>query len=174
MMNGAISELNRIHPNIPIEIEAYKETKEVARDNASGIMYYTFESCLAHSFYILIISFFFVYRIGYETTTNCTLGASGLGSRNERAFDTGKKTATKLVTLSNAKSCVDTNVQDQVIIFMALAKGVSRIRCTLPLTMHTKTAIYIAEQMTDAKFNVIEEGGGIIECIGIGFDNPNL
>lgn len=36
MLNGAKSELN--HQNKPIDIEAYKESKDVAKDNASGIM----------------------------------------------------------------------------------------------------------------------------------------
>lgn len=103
------------------------------------------------------------------------MGSSALGSRNERGFDTGKKVAQELLTLMNAHSCVDTHVQDQLIIFMALARGVSRVRCTLPLTMHTKTAIYIAEQITEAKFNVIENGAtGIIECNGIGYENQGL
>ena len=45
-------------------------------------------------------------------------------------------------------------MQDQMIIFMALAKGVSRIM-TGPLTLHTETAIHIATELTDAKFSVI-------------------
>lgn len=116
---------------------------------------------------------FSFFRIGCETTTNCILGASALGSRNERAYDTGRKVANELMKC--AGSCVDEHVQDQLIIFMALARGVSRVRCTLPLTMHTKTAIYIAEIITNAKFNVMEEGStGIIECNGIGFENEYL
>lgn len=39
--------------------------------------------------------------------------------------------------------------QDQLIVFMALAKGTSRLRCNSPLTLHTHTAIYIAELMTE-------------------------
>ena len=38
----------------------------------------------------------------------------------------------------------------QLIVLMALAEGVSRIR-TGPLTLHTKTAIHVAEKMTDGK-----------------------
>ena len=38
----------------------------------------------------------------------------------------------------------------QLIILMALAEGVSRIR-TKPLTLHTKTAIHVAKKMTDGK-----------------------
>lgn len=117
----------------------------------------------------------FTNRIGYETSTHCTLGASALGNRNEKPFDSGKKVANELMNCINCGSCVDSNVQDQLILFMALAEGVSRIRCTLPVTMHTKTAIYIAELLTEAKFKIIEENStAIIECSGIGFENPNL
>ena len=40
-----------------------------------------------------------------------------------------------------------------MIIFMALADGESRLLCG-PLTLHTETAIHIAEKMTGAKFKV--------------------
>lgn len=103
------------------------------------------------------------------------MGASALGSRNEKPFDGGKKVANELLKCMTCSSCVDPNVQDQLILFMALAKGVSRIRCTFPLTMHTKTAIYIAELLSDAKFKIIEEDStAIIECAGIGYENSYL
>lgn len=105
------------------------------------------------------------------------MGASALGSRNEKPFESGKKVATELMKCMSSGSCVDPNVQDQLIIFMALAKGVSRIRCTMPLTMHTKTAIYIAELLTEVKFNIIESDDHpttIVECAGIGYENSNL
>lgn len=51
MMNGATSELSRYQRNIPINLESYKEAKEVARDNASGIMY---ASDHAHFVYFLL------------------------------------------------------------------------------------------------------------------------
>lgn len=57
---------------------------------------------------------------------------------------------------------------------MALATGLSRIR-TGPLTLHTKTAIHIAEMITKVKFNVFEDGStNIIECNGIGLENKFL
>ena len=46
-------------------------------------------------------------------------------------------------------------LQDQFIIFMALADGVSRIR-TGPLTMHTQTAIHFTSLISGAKFTVTE------------------
>lgn len=39
--------------------------------------------------------------------------------------------------------------KDQLIIYMALANGKSRIRTATPVTLHTETAIYIAELMTE-------------------------
>lgn len=39
MVKGAQNEFERSQINKPIDIEAYKESREVARDNASGIMY---------------------------------------------------------------------------------------------------------------------------------------
>lgn len=73
---------------------------------------------------------------------------------------------------------------------MALAKGESEVRCgTGGLSLHTqyvpesgfshmmvfivyRTAIWIAEQLTDAKFQVEEEASGhtVIRCQGIGFN----
>ncbi|KAK3700181.1 hypothetical protein QZH41_010618 [Actinostola sp. cb2023] len=43
--------------------------------------------------------------------------------------------------------CVDEHLQDQLIIFMALAAGKSQIKSG-PLTMHTKTAIHVAQLVT--------------------------
>lgn len=50
-----------------------------------------------------------------------------------------------IVTLNDLKI---TTFLFQLIIFMALANGKSQIKCR-DITMHTKTAIYIAEQFTN-------------------------
>lgn len=97
--------------------------------------------------------FFVCRRLGCRTTTNCTLGGSALGARNQKSAEAGQKAAAELVDVVHAMGCVDTYVQDQLIVFMALAKGLSRIRCTMPLTLHTKTAIHIAELMTKVRPN---------------------
>lgn len=61
---------------------------------------------------------------------------------------------------------------------MALAAGRSRVRCGLPLTLHTTTAIHITETIANVKFNIIEQEDGdptcIIECDGIGLMNKFL
>jgi len=74
-----------------------------------------------------------------------------------------------------SKVCFDEYMQDQMIIFMALAKGQSRI-LTGPLTLHTQTAIHISNELTQANFNVIpikcdnEVVKNIIQCEGIGYE----
>jgi len=68
-------------------------------------------------------------------------------------------------------------LQDQLIIFMALANGVSRIRSG-PLTLHTETAIHFSSLLTGARFTVTRDSGPsetfVIECHGIGFKNAHL
>jgi RNA 3'-terminal phosphate cyclase len=50
--------------------------------------------------------------------------------------------------------CMDRHLQDQVIVFMALAAGQSVLKCG-PLELHTKTAIRFAALLTGAKFEVL-------------------
>lgn len=83
-----------------------------------------------------------------ETSTGCVLGGSALGKRDERLEDTGKRAAEELLNAIKGGACVDKHTQDQVIVFMALAEGRSRIRMD-ELTLHTKTAIYVTEQLTN-------------------------
>lgn len=40
MRNAAKAEINQSFANKTVNIEAYKENREMARDNASGIMYF--------------------------------------------------------------------------------------------------------------------------------------
>ena len=70
-------------------------------------------------------------------------------------------------------AATDRWLQDQLIIFMALARGHSRIE-TCALTEHTRSAIAVAEALTAARFRVVEIGGEggacLIECDGAGVE----
>lgn len=61
----------------------------------------------------------------------------------------------------------------QLIIFMALASGRSRMLCG-ELTLHTRTAMVVAEALTACKFKVHEREGGLwlVECQGAGHIAP--
>lgn len=108
-----------------------------------------------------------------ETTTGCLLAGSALGSRGVPAENVAKEAVESLKHDLDYESCVDQYMQDQLIIFMALANGKSRIKSG-PLTLHTQTAIHYTQLLTGAKFNIVkneENKSCIIECDGIGFKN---
>jgi RNA 3'-terminal phosphate cyclase len=78
---------------------------------------------------------------------------------------------------------VDEYLQDQLVLFCALAPGKSRFKCG-PMTLHTETSIYFTQMLTGAKFTVTktpaeekmrsEESSFIVECDGIGLVNKYL
>ncbi|KAG6889791.1 hypothetical protein C0992_004209 [Termitomyces sp. T32_za158] len=118
------------------------------------------------------------------------IGGSAVGSKGLQPCKVGEEAAQELLRGLHADGCVDevlslfikdflvSNVllqwlQDQIIIFMALADGYSEIRCGKGgLALHTRTAIWVAEQLTEAKFSVEEEPSGhtIIRCQGIAYN----
>ncbi|KAJ3447251.1 RNA 3'-terminal phosphate cyclase [Anaeramoeba flamelloides] len=112
----------------------------------------------------------FVYA---HTSTGCVLASTGLGQRGKKAEVIARDSANELIQDIKSGACIDRHHQDQVIVFMALADGVSSFR-TCKLSLHTKTAIHFAEQITGAKFTIEEENKSVIvKCKGIGYENPN-
>ncbi|KAF9532406.1 RNA 3'-terminal phosphate cyclase [Crepidotus variabilis] len=100
------------------------------------------------------------------------LGGSAIGSKNIDPEKVGEEAANELLKALDNQGCVDEHLQDQIIMFMALAEGKSEVRCGKDgLALHTKTAIWLAEQLTDAKFDIEEESEGtvVIRCDGIGY-----
>uniref|UniRef100_A0A8D8G156 RNA 3'-terminal phosphate cyclase n=1 Tax=Culex pipiens TaxID=7175 RepID=A0A8D8G156_CULPI len=147
LSGGAKNMLKRIYRE-DIDIEEYRESVDMATDNCSGII------------------------LGIQTTTGVVMGGAALGSRQKDAFRIGEDAANVIKSAYKLRACVDRHVQDMVVVLMALAEGRSRIK-TEPLTLHTQTAIHVAQMMTDAKFTVTEQENGsfIIECDGIGIQN---
>lgn len=66
----------------------------------------------------------------------------------------GIKAAASLQTQLDTGGAVDEYTQDQLIVFMGLAKTPSSILCG-PLTLHTKTVIHVVEQLCGVKFEVM-------------------
>ncbi|PIL23740.1 hypothetical protein GSI_13490 [Ganoderma sinense ZZ0214-1] len=107
-----------------------------------------------------------------ETYEGCVIGGSALGKKGMDASKVGQEAARELVNNLTHEGCVDEYMQDQMIIFLALAQGRSKVK-TGPLTLHTRTAIWVIEQLSSAKFHIEEtEHGAIIECEGIGYVLP--
>jgi len=123
------------------------------------------------------------------------LASSGLGDRIPQ--QTGSTAAKELIQCISSGGCVDRWLQDQLIPIMALSDGSNgqqnEILCG-ELTLHTQTAMKVAEWMTGCEFEVerldkLERGKGhkvqqegdygekgrilgrhIIRCRGISFD----
>jgi RNA 3'-terminal phosphate cyclase (ATP) len=95
------------------------------------------------------------------TTTNCRLGGSAVGSPKKSPQDVGTEAAEELCATLSDGGCVDEYLQDQLILYMALANGSSEI-ITGSITRHTSTAIWTAEQCCGAQFQVerIPESNG--------------
>ncbi|KAI1790753.1 RNA 3'-terminal phosphate cyclase [Ganoderma leucocontextum] len=105
-----------------------------------------------------------------ETYEGCVIGGSALGRKGVDASKVGEEAARELANNLAHGGCVDEYMQ--VIVFLALAQGKSKVK-TGPLTLHTRTAIWVIKQLSSAKFRVEEtEGGAIIECDGIGYVPP--
>ncbi|KAJ1523946.1 hypothetical protein ONE63_010494 [Megalurothrips usitatus] len=138
-------QIKSAYGDIKIEIIGYKENPQQAVGNGSGINLFA------------------------ETSTGNIFGASSLGKRNLNVQEVSAQAVTELLNTIRSGGCVDNHIQDQIIILMALADGKSAVKCG-PLTLHTKTAIYIAELLTKARFHVEEcpDGTNIISCDGIG------
>ncbi|CAJ1966512.1 unnamed protein product [Cylindrotheca closterium] len=119
-----------------------------------------------------------------QTDTGCRLAGSALGSRKESPQQTGRMAAEELCSTLRDGGCVDEHLQDQLILYMALASGKSEI-VTGSVTLHTQSAISVAEQMCGIAFEVekldddttidkVDNNGRLrgrhrISCHGIGF-----
>jgi len=88
---------------------------------------------------------FIVLRAEFEKTL---LGADALGARGKRAEKVGEEAAKKLAFDIDNNATVDVHMGDQLILWMALAKGKSMIRVS-KLTMHAYTCIYIVKQLLE-------------------------
>ncbi|EDO40575.1 predicted protein, partial [Nematostella vectensis] len=154
MAREATKLIKRRYPDTPINIDAVQESRHKAHGNGTGI------------------------QVMAETTTGCRIAASALGRKGVPSEQVASDAVSDLTRNLDSGGCVDEHLQDQLIILMALANGKSRVK-TGPLTMHTKTAIYVAERITKARFKVTscsDEGhdASIIECDGIGLVNHSL
>lgn len=107
-----------------------------------------------------------------ETTSGCRFGGTGIGERGVPAETVGRNAAAGLLRTfrESPSACVDMWMQDQLIIFMALAKGKSMIRMGEP-SLHTRTAMAVVEALTSVRFEIQrEEKTWVVSCIGMGIE----
>ncbi|GMH39420.1 hypothetical protein BSKO_07318 [Bryopsis sp. KO-2023] len=106
-----------------------------------------------------------------ETDTGCLFGASTGVEKGQPASAAGSQAALEMIENLKSGACVDQWMEDQLVIFMALAQGTSRYSSREP-TLHTRTAMVLSEMLTGAKFTVTKpregEGCWLVECTGSG------
>lgn len=102
------------------------------------------------------------------------IGANALGEKGVSAFKVGEEAGKNLLKELEKKVPVDVHLADQLIPFMALAKGTSKILCS-ELSSHTKTNIEVVEKFTETKFSVSEQENKtfLVEVKGIGFSKES-
>ncbi|XP_015115552.1 RNA 3'-terminal phosphate cyclase [Diachasma alloeum] len=139
----------------PINIEGYREDRNMAVGNGSGI------------------------NVVCQTDTGCVFGGSGLGS-NRDATNPPQEAVEQIMNPIINRSCVDAHMQDQLILLMALARGTSKVSIgSQKVTQHTETAIEIAKIMLKDRglnfelknCNETDPKGFVLECNGCGLTN---
>jgi RNA 3'-terminal phosphate cyclase (ATP) len=110
-----------------------------------------------------------------ELSSGAIIGSDSLGALGKPAEKVGKEAATRLLDQLKTEAPVDKYLGDQLIVYMALADGYSKIRVS-ELTLHTITCIHVSEKIVGATFEVVGEQGkpATIACNGIGLVNRFL
>lgn len=105
-------------------------------------------------------------------TSGALLSGGSLGRPGKVSEKVGREAAERLLEKLRARKPVDSHLGDQLVVYMAVADGTSRIEVT-QLTAHTITSIYVAEQIAGARFSVEGEEGapGRITCEGVALKN---
>ena len=93
---------------------------------------------------------------------NCFLGASSIGERGKSAEKVGQEAAMLLKKNLDSGACLDDWMADQILPYLALAKGKSEVKVD-KVTQHARTNIAVIENFLDARFKV---KGNVIECTG--------
>ncbi|MFZ0012395.1 MAG: RNA 3'-terminal phosphate cyclase [Halobacteriota archaeon] len=102
-----------------------------------------------------------------ETSTGGRLAGDALGARGKPAELVGREGAGRLLTQLSKGAPFDVHLGDQLVIWLALAEGRSRIAIS-KLTLHTVTALKVTEMLAGCRFKISGEvgGPGVIDCAG--------
>ena len=94
-------------------------------------------------------------------------GFTSLGKKGKRAEEVADDACNEFIKFLDSKGVIDIHLADQLVLYMALARGRSTL-ITERITEHLLTNIWVIEQFLPLKFN-IEEETGRVEVNGIGF-----
>jgi len=111
----------------------------------------------------------------HTDTREAYLASDSLGRIGKPAERVASEAAEDLVKQISTQAPIDRHLGDQLIVYMSLARGRSRIRVS-ELTMHTLTVIEVSEKIIGARFQVDGDLNkpATITCEGIGLENEAL
>ncbi len=92
-----------------------------------------------------------------ETDTGCILGTDGLGERGKPAEEVGKEAADKLLKTIQSGATVDERLADQLLLFMALANGESKI-ISPRFTCHCNSNLFVIQKFLPVKSGIEKSG----------------
>lgn len=84
---------------------------------------------------------------------NTVLGTDGLGKLGKRAEDIGREAALELLKEQKNDSCSDKHLADQIVPYLALTSGKSRITVA-GVTGHCQTNMWVTERFLDGEFKI--------------------
>lgn len=133
--SAAKDELIKEGINVPIDIntEWYEASKDPHLDPGSGIVLW----CVCD---------------------NTVLGADSLGAKGKRAELVGTEAARKLIKDLRTGMALDTHMSDNIVPYVALAKGESLVGCS-ELTMHAFTNVWLVKNVLNVEASVEGELG---------------
>lgn len=102
-----------------------------------------------------------------QTDTGCMIGADMAGAPGRSAEFIGNTVARNLMEDISTGACADRFLSDQLIPFLSLAKGTSKIRIPA-MTDHIDTRLWLAETMLGAKTKI---NGSLVQIEGVGYQN---
>jgi RNA 3'-terminal phosphate cyclase (ATP) len=99
-------------------------------------------------------------------------GFTSLGKKGKPAEKVAREACFDFFSYVDSDAAVDRHLADQLLFYMALAKGRSSL-CTAAITSHLLTNIWVIEQFLPVRFQV-DEGWGVVSVEGVGFtiDGP--
>ncbi|MGQ9759241.1 MAG: RNA 3'-terminal phosphate cyclase [Candidatus Methanomethylicaceae archaeon] len=87
------------------------------------------------------------------------LGADAIGAREKRAEEVGREAGAKLMAELKTGMAADRHLGDMLIIYMAMAKGHSKVGVS-SLTLHAETMIWLTERFMGLSWTVERAGDG--------------
>ncbi|CAJ1394970.1 unnamed protein product [Effrenium voratum] len=105
--------------------------------------------------------------VALETTAGCVLGGDSMGRRGTSAESVGEEAAHAALAALATGGCCDEHLEDQLVVFMALARGTSRLRLGKQRSLHLQTALWLAEGFGASVRIVPDPDGDILEVTGM-------